>query len=86
MELAPNTDPGLPHPRATGLTAAICGFAALGLATVLGLSLACGATNGPGGDAPITIVTRPSAADAAMLTSAASFEVAGCTVTAAARP
>jgi hypothetical protein len=84
MARAPKTDPHLPHPKATGLTMAICGFATLALATVLGVSLASSAANGE--DAPVTIVTRPPATDMALIAGAAPFDVAGCTVTAAARP
>ena len=72
-------------PKATGLTMAICGFATLALATVLGFSLASGATDAPGGDAPVTIVTRPPATDAVIFAGAPPFEVASCTTTVAAR-
>ncbi|MGK9169278.1 hypothetical protein KXR53_23390 [Inquilinus limosus] len=79
------TDPRLPHPKATGLTTAICGFATLGLVGVLGFSFASNATNAPGdGDKPVTIVTRPPATDMAVIASAAPFDVAGCTAMAAA--
>ncbi|MGL4965151.1 MAG: hypothetical protein ACRC67_28245 [Inquilinus sp.] len=84
MARAQITDPRLPHPKATGLTMAICGFATLALVMVLGVSLASSAANGE--DAPVTIVTRPPATDMALITGVAPFDVAGCTVTAAARP
>lgn len=72
-------------PKATGLTMAICGFATLALATVLGFSLASGATDALGGDASVTIVIRPPAADAAIFAGATPFEVASCTTAVAAR-
>lgn len=76
----------LPHPQATGLTMAICGFATLALAAVLCLSLASRATAVPGGDdGPVTIVTRPPATDAAVIAGATPFDVVSCSTTVASR-
>ncbi len=71
----------LPQPRATGLTTAICGFAALALAMVLGFSIV---TDAPAGDEPVTIMTHPRAVDMAGFTGSRPFEAAaGCTTTVA---
>ncbi|KGM35495.1 hypothetical protein [Inquilinus limosus] len=79
MGQARNTDP-LPHPKATGLTLAICGFATLALAAVLGFSLA---GNAPGEGEPIRIVAQPPAAE--VIADAGPFGTAGCTTLVTAR-
>jgi hypothetical protein len=79
------TDP-LPHPSATGLTTAICGFAALALATVLGFSIATDApaTDASIGDEPITLIAHPPAVDMAAFTDFGPFDAAAnCTTTVA---
>lgn len=77
------TDPR-PHPRATALTTAICGLAALALVTVLGFSIATDApaTGASIGDEPITLITHPPAVDTAGFTGFGPFDAAvGCTTT-----
>jgi len=88
------TDTGLPAmvlpaeapAEGSRLTAAICGLATLAVAAVLGISLACQAMNGSvGGDQPVTIVSRPPAADPTLIAEATPFDPPGCAVTAALR-
>lgn len=82
MGQVPKTD--LPHPRATALTTAICGFAALALATVLGFSIVTDAPTGdaPTGEEPIVIIAQPPAVDMAAFTDFGPFDAAvGCTTT-----
>lgn len=82
MGQAPKTD--LPQPRATGLTTAICGFAALALAMVLGFSIAthAPATDVSTGDEPIILIAHPPAVDMAAFTGFGPFDAAvGCTTT-----
>jgi hypothetical protein len=71
-----------------GLTAAICGLATLGLALVLGFSIASSAANAPadGGMRPVYIVTRPPLRDMVPAIAAGEdpFKMAGCIATAAA--
>ncbi|WP_395675453.1 hypothetical protein [Inquilinus sp.] len=77
------TDP-LTQPRATGLTTAICGFAALALATVVGFSIATDApaTDASIGDEPITLIAQPPAVDMAAFTGFGPFDAAvGCSTT-----
>lgn len=81
MGQARNTDP-LPHPKATGLTIAICGFATLALAAVLGVSLVGNAPDAGEGE-PIRIVAQPPAAE--VIADAGPFDTAGCTTLVAAR-
>lgn len=80
------TDPRS-HPRATGLTTAICSFAALALATVLGFSIATDTptTDASVGDEPITLIAQPPAVDMAAFTGFGPFDAAaGCTTVASA--
>ena len=60
MRHAQGTGTHRPTPaRATGVTAAICGFAILSLVMVLGVSIASDAADGTGDETPVHLLTRP---------------------------
>jgi len=84
MRHAQGTGTPLPRPTpaaATGITAAICGFAILSLVAVLGFSLASDAADGTGNEAPVHLLTRPVA-----IATAGPFDGPGCIAMAASRP
>ncbi|MGO4125015.1 hypothetical protein AB4Z01_11450 [Inquilinus sp. YAF38] len=88
MRHAQGTGTPLPRPTpaaATGVTAAICGFAILSLVAVLGFSLASDAADGTGNEAPVHLLTRPAiiGAESTVLATASPFDAPGCVAMAA---
>jgi hypothetical protein len=86
MRHAQGTGTHRPTPAsATGVTAAICGFAILSLVMVLGVSITSDAADGAGDETPVHLLTRPAAigAESAAIAAADPFDGPGCMAMAA---